>query len=241
MPSASHTVSAVRPELDAEVDHGLVVLDRRLPHRRRRAGAASRTCRRPRRRRWSTGCPGTCSSSWRRTRARVGVSAQPAAASPGSSHGTCRLIGAVGAGEGVERGDVVDLLLGGARARRRGGTGRTACHRCPRPTTAPRPENRATSSITRLDVDAGAADHVERVGRGRARARPARSFSSAMRAVDRHVVLLRTRHRRNATATPPSTGMIRPVVRDSSPPTSANTAAATCSGSTSLPSSVRPA
>ena len=47
------------------------------------------------------------------------------------------------------------------------------------------------------------------------------------------------RHRRNAAATPASTGMCRPVVWDSSPPVRANTAAATCSGSTSRLSSVR--
>ena len=40
-------------------------------------------------------------------------------------------------------------------------------------------------------------------------------------------------HRRNAAATPASTGMWRPVVWDRSPPVSANTAAATCSGRTS--------
>ena len=41
------------------------------------------------------------------------------------------------------------------------------------------------------------------------------------------------RQRRNAAATPASTGMCRPVVWVSSPPVSANTALATCSGSTS--------
>ena len=41
-------------------------------------------------------------------------------------------------------------------------------------------------------------------------------------------------HRRNAAATPASTGMWSPVVCDRSPPTSANTAAATCSGRTSF-------
>ena len=46
-------------------------------------------------------------------------------------------------------------------------------------------------------------------------------------------------HRRNAAATPASTGMCSPVVRDSSPAVSANTAAATCSGRTSRLSSVR--
>ena len=46
-------------------------------------------------------------------------------------------------------------------------------------------------------------------------------------------------HRRKAAATPASTGMWRPVVCDRSPPTSANTAAATCSGRTSRLSSVR--
>ena len=45
--------------------------------------------------------------------------------------------------------------------------------------------------------------------------------------------------RRNAAATPASTGTCRPVVRARSPPVSANTAAATCSGSTSRLSSVR--
>jgi hypothetical protein len=45
--------------------------------------------------------------------------------------------------------------------------------------------------------------------------------------------------RRKAAATPASTGMWRPVVCDRSPPTSANTAAATCSGRTSFLSSVR--
>ena len=40
-------------------------------------------------------------------------------------------------------------------------------------------------------------------------------------------------HRRNAAATPASTGMCRPVVWDRSPPTNAKTAAATCSGKTS--------
>ena len=46
-------------------------------------------------------------------------------------------------------------------------------------------------------------------------------------------------HRRNAAATPESTGTCSPVVCDRSPPVRANTASATCSGSTSLPSSVR--
>lgn len=41
-------------------------------------------------------------------------------------------------------------------------------------------------------------------------------------------------HRRKAAATPPSTGMCSPVVSDSSPPTSAKTAAAMCSGNTSF-------
>ncbi len=46
-------------------------------------------------------------------------------------------------------------------------------------------------------------------------------------------------HRRNAAATPASTGTCRPVVWVRSPPVSANTAFATCSGSTSRLSSVR--
>ena len=46
-------------------------------------------------------------------------------------------------------------------------------------------------------------------------------------------------HRRKAAATPESTGMCSPVVRDSSPPVSANTASATWSGSTSRLSRVR--
>ena len=46
-------------------------------------------------------------------------------------------------------------------------------------------------------------------------------------------------HRRNAAATPASTGMCRPVVWARSPPVSANTAAATCSGRTSFLRSVR--
>ena len=46
-------------------------------------------------------------------------------------------------------------------------------------------------------------------------------------------------HRRNPAATPESTGMCIPVVRDRSPAVRANTAAATCSGSTSFFSSVR--
>ena len=46
-------------------------------------------------------------------------------------------------------------------------------------------------------------------------------------------------HRRKAAATPESTGMCSPVVCDRSPPMSANTAAATCSGRTSLLSRVR--
>ena len=45
--------------------------------------------------------------------------------------------------------------------------------------------------------------------------------------------------RRNAAATPASTGMCSPVVWERSPPTSANTAPATCSGRTSFFSSVR--
>ena len=45
--------------------------------------------------------------------------------------------------------------------------------------------------------------------------------------------------RRNAAATPASTGMCSPVVRARSPPVSATTAAATCSGSTSRFSRVR--
>src|SRR5699024_2515050 len=45
--------------------------------------------------------------------------------------------------------------------------------------------------------------------------------------------------RRNAAATPESTGMCRPVVWLRSSPASATTAAATCSGSTSRPSRVR--
>src|SRR4029079_9420758 len=46
-------------------------------------------------------------------------------------------------------------------------------------------------------------------------------------------------HLRNAAATPASTGTWSPVVCDRSPPTSANTAAATCSGRTSFLSKVR--
>ena len=48
-------------------------------------------------------------------------------------------------------------------------------------------------------------------------------------------------HRRNAAATPESTGTCSPVVWLSSGPVSAATALATCSGSTSSPSRVRPA
>src|SRR6266516_7038595 len=48
-----------------------------------------------------------------------------------------------------------------------------------------------------------------------------------------------TGQRRNAAATPASTGMCSPVVRESSPAVSTSTAAATCSGRTSRPSSVR--
>ncbi len=47
------------------------------------------------------------------------------------------------------------------------------------------------------------------------------------------------RHRRNAAAIPASTGTCSPVVCDRSPAVSANTAAATCSGSTSRLSRVR--
>ena len=46
-------------------------------------------------------------------------------------------------------------------------------------------------------------------------------------------------HRRNAAATPESTGMCSPVVCERLPPVSANTASAMCSGSTSRPSRVR--
>ena len=46
-------------------------------------------------------------------------------------------------------------------------------------------------------------------------------------------------HRRNAAATPASTGTCRPVVCERSPEVRANTAFATFSGSTSCPSSVR--
>ena len=46
-------------------------------------------------------------------------------------------------------------------------------------------------------------------------------------------------HRRKAAATPASTGMCSPVVWLRSPPVSAKTAAATCSGTTSRLSSVR--
>ena len=49
----------------------------------------------------------------------------------------------------------------------------------------------------------------------------------------------RHRQRRNAAATPESTGMCRPVVCDRSPAASANAAAATCSGSTSFLRRVR--
>src|SRR5690606_573326 len=48
-------------------------------------------------------------------------------------------------------------------------------------------------------------------------------------------------HRRNAAATPESTGISSPVVWDRSPATSTYTALATCSGSTSRFSSVRSA
>ena len=50
---------------------------------------------------------------------------------------------------------------------------------------------------------------------------------------------VRRDQRRKAAATPASTGMCMPVVCDRSPPVSANTAAATCSGSTSRLSNVR--
>ena len=49
----------------------------------------------------------------------------------------------------------------------------------------------------------------------------------------------RRRHRRNAAATPESTGMCMPAAGDSSPAVRTTTAAATCSGSTSRLSSVR--
>ncbi len=65
--------------------------------------------------------------------------------------------------------------------------------------------------------------------------------SLAHRAPHRASVLtvLRDHHRRKAAATPASTGTSSPVVRERSPAVSASTAAATCSGKTSRPSSVR--
>ena len=75
----------------------------------------------------------------------------------------------------------------------------------------------------------------------RARPDPAEHDPAAGRAqVDRgDRPSTRRAHRRNAAATPASTGMCRPVVCDRSPPVSAKTALATCSGSTSRLSRVR--
>ena len=141
--------------------------------------------------------------------------------------------GAVRAGERVERGDVVDLLLGGARLAADGEAAEAGAAGAHRPRG-------------RRDREAG--DLVDdRVGR-RCRLRPRRSRSmSRSRVVRGDQVRLdlddllggdlrRHRsppccrvHRRNAAATPPSTGTISPVVRERSPPVSATTASATCS------------
>ena len=74
--------------------------------------------------------------------------------------------------------------------------------------------HRVRPHVTEDDPSAGGAEVDRREGDGRA-------------------------HRRKAAATPESTGTCRPVVCDRSPPVRANTASATCSGSTSRPSRVR--
>ena len=120
-----------------------------------------------------------------------------------------------------------------ASGNRRAAAARPCQHRrrtaagCPSTACRPRAPARSGTGAPRAATRPSRAD-LRRPSPGR-RTRPGR------RAATRD----RLGHRRNAAATPASTGMSRPVVSGRSPAHSANTAAATCSGRTSRLSSVR--
>ena len=156
----------------------------------------------------------------------------------------------VGAGDGVQGGDVVELLDGVPRlaaAREAAESGASGADR-------PRRGGDAEAlhlGDDRLDVDVpasetlGAGLEVRLVSRqllgldvGNC---PCRDSRCHLDPPPRRRAQPATNHLKNAAATPPSTGIDNPVVRDRLPPTSTNTASATCSGTISRPSSVRPA
>ena len=239
MPSASHTVSAVGPELLTEIDHGEVVLERALADvgvgvaeraelvRHARSGGGRIVLERVRVHRVEADAE------------LVGVRAQRGrVVRVVPRHVEADRV--VGAGERVERGDVVELLLGGARltATREPTEARPARAQCPR-----RSRHREAPHLGdhRLDVDPPVAEAVAERGQvafvarhqvGLEVADPVGGDADGHRGSDQ---------RRKAAVTPPSTGTRRPVVRDSAPPVSATTASATCSGRTARPSKVREA
>ncbi len=199
-------------------------------------GTGCRTCRRSRRRRWSTGCPGTCSSSWRRTRCRA-ASAWARSAAASSARVVPRHVEAdrrLAPVSALQGGDVVDLLVGRAGLAADRGTGRSGCRRCRPPTTAPPPRtgpprrSRASPSTpVRATTSSGVGEVALVPGQ------PELVLLGDAAAVDRH------RRSSPLTVGTPSVRRRRPArscrsCSDRSPPSSANTAAATCSGSTSV-------
>ena len=137
----------------------------------------------------------------------------------------------------LECGDVVELLFGGAgltaagEPAEAGPTGPHGPRRCrDRESAATSPMSASASTPRRP-----AACSTARRGRVRWNVAPAALCSLDQFGCDPHVPPFLRRQRKNAAATPPSTGTIKPVVRDSRPSTRASTASATCSGSTSRP------
>ena len=96
-----------------------------------------------------------------------------------------------------------------------------------------RPVGEAVRLVRSSVSGADPADHDPAAGRAEV------DGGATYRAASVAATRSRARQRRNAAATPASTGMCRPVVWVRSPPVSAKTAFATCSGSTSRLSRVR--
>ena len=222
-----------RTELQSELDDRLVVLERALAHVGIGVGERSELVR-------DRAVAGRGRVVLERVRVHGveadagGVGVRPERGRiPRVVPGDVQADGAVRAGERVERGDVVDLLLGGAWLAADGEAAE------PGAAGADRPRRRRDREARHL-VDHGVGVDPERVRgapapcRGRARAPVIRSAStsticSAVICMVIAVLLARV-HRRNAVATPPSTGTSSPVVRESAPPVSATTASATWRG-----------
>ena len=233
------------PERDAELDDLSVVLDRELAHRGDRGARSDpnlyetdAVARRRRR------CPGRCSSSSRRTRARRSAAcSRSAAGSDGWSHGTCRLtvrLAPVRTFNAATSSSFSSIVRGSPPS------GKRAEARAARPE---RPRRHADGEARDL-VDHGV--RVDPVPRRVARAACVRESAVVVRARSRRRPSASGRRRcvrstappvdqrTNASGSPPSTGTIRPVVRGRSPADQrVHRIARRAPGSTSRPSSVR--